>query len=150
MSDDKMRADFEAWAKSEGLKLPKIKFGWKPDGTATEYIYPDTQIAMDGFFAGYQAGRKAEQAEVERLRAEVEMGHSFHSVAVKERDFERLLVEALKEELAAAKAASVVPVEIQSVYVNPYREVVVSCEESGTAQRFADWVRKMKDTTPAT
>lgn len=50
--------------------------------------------------------------EVERLRAEVEMSHSFHRVAVKERDFERLLVEALKEELAAAKAASVCPVGI--------------------------------------
>lgn len=42
-------------------------------------------------------------SEVERLRAEVQMCNSFHRVAVKERDFERLLVEALKEELAAAK-----------------------------------------------
>lgn len=47
--------------------------------------------------------------EVERLRAEVEMSHSFHRVAVKERDFERLLVEALKEELAAAKADTTPP-----------------------------------------
>ncbi len=54
-------------------------------------------------------------------------------------------VERLRAELAAAKAASVCLVEVESVYVNPYREVVVSFEESGTAQRFADWVRKMKE-----
>jgi len=54
-------------------------------------------------------------------------------------------VERLRAELAAAKAASECPVEVESVYVNPYREVVVSFDESCTAQRFADWVRQIKE-----
>ena len=70
------------------------------------------QEPKDMLFAEHIAIELA--AEVERLRAEVEMGNSFHRVAVKERDFERLLVETLKEELAAAKAASVCPVEMQN------------------------------------
>ena len=58
---DKVFAEFENWAKAVGYKLPTVKFNWKPDGTATEYIYPETQIAMEGFIAGYAAGRKAER-----------------------------------------------------------------------------------------
>jgi hypothetical protein len=53
---DKVFAEFENWAKAVGYKLPTVKFNWKPDGTATEYLYPDTQIALHGFKAGFEAG----------------------------------------------------------------------------------------------
>jgi len=76
--------------------------------------------------------------EVDRLKTELYDCQSFYEVANTERD-------QLRAELAAAKAASVLPVEIQSVHVNPYREVVVSFDESCTAQRFADWVRQIKE-----
>lgn len=91
-------------------------------------------------------------AEVERLRAELELSKA-NVQSLKKALFEvqeaaiRLgdRLDDTETELATAKAASVLPVEVESVYVNPYREVVVSFEESGTAQRFADWVRKMKE-----
>ncbi|MFN9290048.1 MAG: hypothetical protein ACK6EB_18415, partial [Planctomyces sp.] len=66
-------------------------------------------------------------------------------MAREERNLWHSAAQRLKAELAAAKAASVCLVEVESVYVNPYREVVVSFDESCTAQRFADWVRQMKE-----
>lgn len=91
--------------------------------------------------------------EVERLRAEVEMSHSFHRVAVKERDFERLLVEALKEELAAAKAASECPVELVALGDAEkdwwHCDVNVKCKSGEDADKLCHWLRdRMKDATP--
>ena len=84
-------------------------------------------------------------AEIKRLRAEVEMGHSFHRVAVKERDFERLLVEALKEELAAAKAASELPVQVIDCY-SFGDDVEVVCKCGDDADRLSGWIReRMKE-----
>jgi hypothetical protein len=91
-------------------------------------------------------------AEVERLRAELELSKA-NVQSLKKALFEvqeaaiRLgdRLDDTETELATAKAASVLPVEVESVYVNPYREVVVSFDDSCTAQRFADWVRQMKE-----
>lgn len=80
--------------------------------------------------------------EVERLRAEVEMGHLFHRIAVKERDFERLLVEALREELAAAKASSAVPVKIDWFYSSNLCEVIVNCNDEYEASEFGNWLHR--------
>ena len=80
-------------------------------------------------------------AEVERLRAEVEMSHSFHRVAVKERDFERLLVEALKEERAAAKAASRCPARVENIYDTEYpSDCYIECWNGDECMKFRDWL----------
>ena len=51
------------------------------------------------------------EAEVERLRAELEVSQAFHDVAVKERDHERAVVTRLKATIVylEAKAAEIDP-----------------------------------------
>ena len=58
MSDDKMREEFEAWAKVMGFDLSRIKLhGFD----SNDYASSHTSVAEDGFEAGYAAGRKAER-----------------------------------------------------------------------------------------
>ena len=65
MSDsDKMRAEFEAEARVIGLSL----FPMKGKG---EYWNDETNLLWRVCQAAYAAGQKAEQVEVERLRAEL-------------------------------------------------------------------------------
>ncbi len=56
MSDDKMRAEFEAWAESQCLSLTRIN--WKC-GSVSEYAYTATFDAWEVWQAAYQAGRMA-------------------------------------------------------------------------------------------
>lgn len=58
-------------------------------------------------------------------------------------------VERLRAELAAAKAASVCPVEIESVFINEYIHAVVVFigNEKGTLE-FEAWLTKRQDKTP--
>lgn len=80
MTTDKMREDFEAWAKSEGFDISRLKLN---NFDSSDYAHSLTSAAEDGYEAGYAAGRDAEReaiciqwegadatiAEVERLRA---------------------------------------------------------------------------------
>ena len=56
MSDDEMRAEFEAWAESQCLSLTRIN--WKC-GSVSEYAYTATFDAWEVWQAAYQAGRMA-------------------------------------------------------------------------------------------
>jgi hypothetical protein len=58
-------------------------------------------------------------------------------------------VERLRAELAAAKAASVLPVEIESVFINKYIHAVVVFigNEKGTLE-FEAWLTKRQDKSP--
>lgn len=79
-------------------------------------------------------------AEVERLRV---WNKRWRDVSAKL----RLTLAELSEELAAAKAASVVPVEVKSVFANRLSECVVAFigDEDKTFE-FADWLRaRMKE-----
>ena len=78
MSDDKVRAEFEKWAKAVGHDLSQTKGD-------DRYWFVSTESAWESWQAAYQAGQKAEReaifiewengellaAEVERLRAEL-------------------------------------------------------------------------------
>ena len=68
MTTDQMRDGFETWADAKGLTLTRIK--WK-DGTTSEYAYTATFDAWQVWQAAYAAGRKADQAEVERLKRDL-------------------------------------------------------------------------------
>ena len=63
MSDDQMRAEFEAWAKREGYNL--IRISWPNEkhskGYCSQYADDKTEAAEHGFLDGYAAGRKAER-----------------------------------------------------------------------------------------
>ena len=118
MSDsDKMRAEFEKWAKRNGCDIvqAKKKYG---------YWLFHTHLAWLSWQAAYAAGQKAEQSEVERLQAE----------------------------LAAAKAASVVPVELVSLGDADWEcSVGDKCKTSEDADILYNWLRdKQQDTTPPT
>lgn len=118
MSDDKMRQEFEEWADKQCLSLTRIN--WKC-GTVSEYAYTTTFDAWQVWQSAYQAGQKAEReaifiewengetlaCEVERLRA---WNKRWRDVSAKL----RLTVAGLADELAAAKAASVVPTDKES------------------------------------
>jgi hypothetical protein len=60
----------------------------------------------------------------------------------------RLTLAELSEELAAAKAASALPIEVIGCYsFGP--DVKVMCECAGDSDRLSGWLRdRMKDTTP--
>ena len=122
--NDKMRAEFESWASEQCLSLTRINWD---DGTVSEYAYTATFDAWQVWQAAFAAGRKAEQ---------------------KEQDFERLLVEALKEELAAEKAASVVPVGITDLALcggGQRIEFYIEGDKSAGAKMLA-WLReRMKE-----
>ena len=62
MNDDKMRAEFEAWAESQCLSLTRIN--WK-NGTVSEYAYTATFDAWQVWQAAYAAGRKAEREAIQ-------------------------------------------------------------------------------------
>lgn len=148
MTTDKMRAEFEAWAEDNdcGITLAAT--------TATGFY--TRNIAWTAYQAAYAAGRKAEQAEVERLRAELAACQSlvdetrtelsicgaFHSVAKKEWQLEVEKVNRLEAELAAAKAASVVPVKVVDCFADIDRTAVVILWSNADAERFADWLRE--------
>ena len=80
MSDDKMRAEFEAWADSKCMSLTRIRWD---NGTTSEYAYTATFDAWQVWQAAYAAGQIAERAELERR--------------------ERSALEKLRAELRAAK-----------------------------------------------
>lgn len=165
MSDDKIRAEFEKWAKDY--------YGYASDDLAIErnfYVYSTVEECWQNWQAAYDAGQKAEReaifiewengeimaAEVERLRAELAQlrkdwcdddeaikqqalrvlpkfeveGDSVHvprmgelaemmadtALRYKEEGLAWMMAAQDKEcELAAAKAASVVPVKWKSV-----------------------------------
>ena len=78
MSDEKMRQEFEAWAKAEGYSLRKytqaeFEAFAKADGLdvlrwldfSSSYIDSETTAAEHGYEAGYQAGRKAEREAIQ-------------------------------------------------------------------------------------
>lgn len=67
MSSDKMRAEFEALAKSEGFDLSTwMRVGDDGKLTPTEYADAETRAAEKA----YQAGRKAEREAIQREREE--------------------------------------------------------------------------------
>lgn len=76
MSDDKVRAEFEKWAKAVGHDLSQTKGD-------DRYWFVSTESAWESWQAAYQAGQKAERAELERL--------------------ERAALDRLRAELRAAK-----------------------------------------------
>ena len=149
MNDDKMRAEFEKWAKAVGHDLSQTKGD-------DRYWFVSTESAWESWQAAYQAGQKAEQAEVERLRGDVD----FHSEAFQglidylaEKKAEN---DKLRAELAAAKAASVVPVEVEVVDISMdgvwkhgclVDVLVKGRKEEGL--EFVKWLReRMKDAPP--
>lgn len=62
MSDDEIRAEFEAWAESQCLSLTRINW---IDGTVSDYAYTATLHAWRIWQAAYQAGQKAVHREAE-------------------------------------------------------------------------------------
>lgn len=58
MSDDKMRAEFEAWAGAVGFDLTQTKGD-------DRYWYVSTESAWEAWQAAYKAGRNAVQRERE-------------------------------------------------------------------------------------
>jgi hypothetical protein len=62
MSDDKMRAEFEAWADKQCMSLSRIS--WK-DGGISEYAYMLTFDSWRVWQAAYTAGRLSVQKEKE-------------------------------------------------------------------------------------
>lgn len=63
MSDDKMRAEFEAWADKQCMSLTRINWD---NGTVSEYAYTATFDAWQAWQAAYQAGRKAEREAMQK------------------------------------------------------------------------------------
>ncbi len=58
MNDDKMRAEFETWAKSVGHDLSQTK-------DDDRYWFVSTESAWESWQAAYAAGRMAKQREAE-------------------------------------------------------------------------------------
>jgi hypothetical protein len=110
MSDDKMRAEFEAWATPYELDLRRLNEGYLSNASNNCWIV---------WQAAYAAGQKAEQAEVERLRAE----------------------------LAEAKAASVLPVKVLNIWEGTYQsDRYIELRTDAEADTFTDWLRaRMKE-----
>lgn len=97
------------------------------------------------------------KAEVERLRAEVQRlditgTHSCHDDCPKLPCVQRREIERLRAELAATKAASVVPVELVALGDADWEcSVGVKCKSSEDADRLYNWLRdRTKDTPPTT
>ena len=88
-------------------------------------------------------------AEVERLRARVFMLEN--TTSSNELDA-MLQIDQLKTELAAAKASSVVPVDVLDCYYNAMPDlgdVRLICKSGSDAKKVTDWLReRMKDKTP--
>lgn len=59
MSDDKMRAEFEKWAKAVGHDLSQIKGD-------DRYWFVSTESAWESWQAAYQAGRMAEREAMQK------------------------------------------------------------------------------------
>ena len=59
MSDDKMRAEFEAWAKAVGYSIRPL------EGVSIEYWSERIRFAFQAWQAAYAAGRMAVQREAE-------------------------------------------------------------------------------------
>lgn len=57
MSDDKMRAEFEKWAKAVGHDLSQTKGD-------DRYWFVSTESAWESWQAAYQAGQKAEREAI--------------------------------------------------------------------------------------
>ena len=62
MDSDKMRAEFETWAKEQCLSLTRINW---IDGTVSDYAYTATLHAWRIWQAAYDAGRKAEREAIQ-------------------------------------------------------------------------------------
>lgn len=123
MNDDKLRAEFEAWAEDNDCGITLA-------ATSATGFYT-RNIAWTAWQAAYAAGQEAEReaiciewegaealsAEVERLRAELAAAKAdlaMVEATVSENELLRVTNERLAADLAAAKAASVVPVEWKS------------------------------------
>ena len=94
--------------------------------------------------------------EVERLRAEVQRldmagTHSCHDDCQRLPCAQRREIERLRAELAAAKAASVVPVEKYEIGINYKNEVTIYMHSRNDAESAFKWLQGcMKDTPPTT
>ena len=171
---EQMRAEFEAWADSKCMSLTRIKWD---SGILSEYAYTATFDAWQVWQVAYQAGRNAEQAEVDQLRAELALlrkdwcddDETIKQQALRVLDAAKVegdswsvprgsalaemmadkLVE-VKAELAAAKAASVCPVEIAALGDADWEySVGVKCKSDDDANKLFDWLwERMKDTPP--
>lgn len=132
MSDDKMRAEFEKWAKAVGHDLSQTKGD-------DRYWFVSTESAWESWQAAYQAGLKAER---EAIFIEWENGELLAAE-----------VERLRAELAAAKAASECPVELVALGDAEkdwwHCDVNVKCKSGEDADKLYHWLRdRMKDATP--
>ena len=129
MSDDKMRAEFEKWAEDHNLGLTLAA------ATATG-LYT-RNIAWTAWQAAYDAGQKAER---EAIFIELENGELLAAE-----------VERLRAELAAAKAASELPVEKYEIGINYKNEVTIYMHSRNDAESAFKWLQGcMKDTPPTT
>ena len=130
MSDkDKMRAEFEKWASIYGFDLQRSVDDW--------YFCLETRSEWITWQAAYQSGQKAEREAI--------------CIQWEGADATIAEVERLRAELAAAKAASVVPEES----VIWLLAVAAKLEKDGESSRLdsitkaAIWLReRMKDKTP--
>ena len=133
MSDDKMRAEFEAWADKQCMSLTRIN--WKC-GTVSEYAYTATFDAWQVWQAAYAAGQGAEREAI--------------CIQWEGADATIAEVERLRAELAEAKAASVCPVKVSNIWEGTYEsDRYIELRTDAEADTFTDWLReRMKDKSP--
>ena len=79
MNDDKMRAEFEKWAKEQCLSLTRINW---IDGTVSDYAYTATFDAWQVWQAAYAAGM---EVAIKQLKAELRV-LKFGRTSRKQRD----------------------------------------------------------------
>ena len=70
MSDDKMRAEFEAWAKANNLPIATYHFG-----ETWSYVDLRTAWAFEGYRAGQEAIQKEALQQLADEAQELDMGY---------------------------------------------------------------------------